>query len=244
VIINQYLPPEFISKIAEEGSARMLRLLLANKIKLIAYPEIIDVMEENRNLTSPLKAKIKDLKDSYLKDREPELIPQAEVLEDVKELIEAKDKKGTDAPEAVERDEIREKALKTLQKINQLTVQERVRLALSGMKSERMILAKGRNSFVVLAVIENPQITGVEILRIAQNEKTGKNVIARICENKNWMKDYSIMLSVLKHPNAPISNASAFIKKLNSRDLQDLADNKHSNPMVRKLARDFYNKKK
>lgn len=208
------------------------------------YPEIIDVMEENRNLTSPLKAKIKDLKDSYLKDREPELIPQAEVLEDVKELIAAKDKKGTDAPEALERDEIREKALKTLQKINQLTVQERVRLALSGMKSERIILAKDRNSFVVLAVIENPQITGEEILRIAQNEKLGKEVIARICENIIWMKDYSIMFAVLKHPYAQISKASAFIKKLNSRDLQDLADNRHCNPMMRNLAREFYNKKK
>ena len=208
------------------------------------YPEIIDVMEENRNLTSPLKAKIKDLKDSYLKDREPELIPQAEVLEDVKELIAAKDKKGTGAPEALERDEIREKALKTLQKINQLTVQERVRLALSGMKSERIILAKDRNSFVVLAVIENPQITGEEILRIAQNEKLGKEVIARICENIIWMKDYSIMFAVLKHPYAQISKASAFIKKLNSRDLQDLADNRHCNPMMRNLAREFYNKKK
>jgi hypothetical protein len=244
VINNKYLPPEFLSKIAEEGSARMLRLLLANKIKLIAYPEIIDVMEENRNLTSTLKAKIKDLKDSYLKDREPELIPQTEVLEDVKELMAVKDKKGTGAPEAVERDEIREKALKTLQKINQLTVQERVRLALSGMKSERMILAKDQNSFVVLAVIENPQITGEEILRIAQNEKLGKEVIARICENIIWMKDYSIMLAVLKHPYAQISKASAFIKKLNSRDLQDLADNKHCNPVIRSVARELYNKKR
>lgn len=58
------------------------------------------------------------------------------------------------------------------------------------------------------------------------------------------MEDYSIMLAVLKHPDAPVSKASAFIKKLNSRDLQDLADNRHSNPVIRNVARDFYNKKK
>jgi hypothetical protein len=244
IINNKYLPPEFLSKIAEEGNASMLRLLLVKKIKLIAYPEIIDVIEENRSLTSDLKAKIKDLKDSYLKDRQPKLIPQAEVLEDVKELIAAEDKKSAEVPEAVERDEIREKALETLQKINQLNVQERVRLAVSGMKSERMILAKDRNSFVVLAVIENPQITREEILRIAQNEKPGKEVIARICENTIWMKDYSIMYAVLKHPNAQIARVSPFIKKLNSRDLQDLADNRHCNPVIRSVARELYDKVK
>ncbi len=244
VINNQYLPPEFLSKIAEEGSAPMLRLLLVKKIKLIAYPEIIDMMEENPSLTSTLKAKITDLKDSYLKDREPELIPQAEVLEDVKELMAAERMTGNEVPEAVDSDEIREKALNTLQKINQLNVQERVRVALSGLKPERMILAKDRNSFVVLAVIENPQITVEEVLRIVQNEKTGKDVIVRVCENKSWMADYSIMLAVLKHPHVPLSKASAFIKKLNSRDLQDLADNKHSPPVFRSYARDYYNKKK
>jgi c-di-GMP-binding flagellar brake protein YcgR len=244
VINNKYLPPEFLCKIAEEGSAPMLRLLLANKIKLIAYPEIIDVMEENRSLTSALKAKINDLKDSYLKDREPELIPQAEVLEDVKELMAAEDKTNAEATKAVERDEIREKALNTLQKINQLNVQERVRLALSGIKSERMILAKDRNPFVVMAVIENPQITREEILRIAQNQKHPKEVIARICENTMWMKDYSIMYAVLKHPYAQIAKSSAYIKKLNTRDLQDLADNKHCNPVIGDVARELYDKKR
>jgi c-di-GMP-binding flagellar brake protein YcgR len=242
IINNKYLPPEFLSKIAEEGNARMLRLLLVKKIKMIAYPEIIDVIEENLNLTSKLKAKIRDLKDSYLKDRESELIPQAEVLEDVKEMMAAEDKKGAEAPEAVEKDEIKEKALKTLQKINQLNVQERVRLALSGIKSERMILAKDRNPFVVLAVLENPQITGNEILRIAQNDKLGKEVIARICENIVWMKDYSIMYAVLRHPNAQIARVSPFIKKLNSRDLQDLAENKHCNPVIGITASELYDK--
>lgn len=244
VINNNYLPPEFLCKIAKEGNARILRLLLVNKIKLIVYPEIMDVIEENHNLTSKLKAKIKDLKDSYLKDRESELIPQAEVLEDVKEVMAAEDKKGAEAPEAVEKDEIKEKALKTLQKINQLNVQERVRLALSGIKSERMILAKDRNPFVVLAVLENPQITREEILRIAQNDKLGKEVIARICENTVWMKDYSIMYAVLRHPYAQIAKVSPFIKKLNSRDLQDLAENKHCNPVIGITAGELYDKLK
>jgi c-di-GMP-binding flagellar brake protein YcgR len=244
IINNKYLPPEFLSNIAEEGNARMLRLLLVKKIKLIAYPEIIDVIEENRNLTSKLKAKIKDLKNSYLKDRESELIPQAEVLEDVKEMMAEEDKKGAEAPEAVEKDEIKEKALETLQKINQLNVQERVRLALSGIKSERMILAKDRNPFVVLGVLENPQITSEEILRIAQNDKLGKEVIARICENTVWMEDYSIMYAVLRHPYAQIAKVSAYIKKLNSRDLQDLAENKHCNPVIGITANELYDKMK
>jgi hypothetical protein len=81
-------------------------------------------------------------------------------------------------------------------------------------------------------------------LRIAQNEKLGKEVIARICENIMWMKDYSIMFAVLKHPYAQIAKASAYIKKLNSRDLQDLADNKHCNPVIRDVARELYNKKR
>ena len=40
------------------------------------------------------------------------------------------------------------------------------------------------------------------------------------------------MYAVLKHPHAQIEQASPYIKKLNSRDLQDLAENKHCNPVI------------
>ena len=44
---NQALPYEFLLKIAGKGDASMLEALLVNQIKLIAYPEILDEIEEN-----------------------------------------------------------------------------------------------------------------------------------------------------------------------------------------------------
>lgn len=247
---NKYLPVEFLLKIAEEGNVRMLRILLDNRLKLIAYPEIMDVMEDNPGITIPLKGKIQNLRNFYLEERKAELIPKDEVIPEVTELmtveVEDKDKQAAGAGDSqlLQEDMIRQKALTILRKINRMSIRERIKLAFTGTGSERTILAKDPNKIVVLAVIESQKVTMDEVLKIAQNKNNSREILVRICENRNWMKNYAIMLSVLKHPKMPVLKAVGILKKLRNSDLRQLSLDRNISPVVRNLARYFHSKKK
>jgi c-di-GMP-binding flagellar brake protein YcgR len=244
IINNSYLPVEFLLEIAEKGTARMVRMLMANDIKLITFPEIMEAMEENPNTPTSIKKKIQNLKESHLKEEEAEYISVDEVMEGVTGLIAVQDEEEEGITEFLQSDEFKEKALTTLQKINQLSLQERIKLAFTGSKSERMVLARDRNKFIALALIESPKISEEEVLVLTKNRSAPKEVIAKICENKNWTRNYTIMLSLLKNPKIPIIKAPGFIKKLNQRDLFNLSLDKNVHPVIRNLARYFYGKRK
>jgi c-di-GMP-binding flagellar brake protein YcgR len=244
VINHLYLPVEFLLEIANKGTARMLRMMLENEIKLIIDPEIVKAMEENPNATPSIKEKIQNLKESYLNEKETELTSEDEVMEGVTGLIDVADVEEAGITGFLEGDKIKEKTLTTLQKINRLSFQERIKLAFTGTKSERMILTRDRNKFIALALIESPKITEDEVLIIARNKNAPKEVLTKICDNKNWIRNYTIMLSLLKNPKIPIIKAPGFIKKLNQRDLFKLTTDKNIHPVVRNLARYFYKKNK
>ncbi len=244
VINNLYLPVEFLVEIAKKGTTRMLRMMLENEIKLIVDPEIVEAMEENPKATTSIRGKIQNLKDSYLNEQETELISEDEVMEGVSDLIAVGDVEEAGITKFLDGDKIRAKALTTLEKINRLSFQERIKLAFTGTKSERMILTRDRNKFIALSLIESPKISEDEVLLIARNRNAPKEVLTKICDNKNWILNYTIMLSLLKNPKIPIKKAPDFIKKLNQRDLFKLTTDRNIHPVVRNLARYFYQKNK
>jgi hypothetical protein len=246
-INNPYLPAEFLTRIALRGTPRMLRLLLANKIRLITYPDIMDVIEENPRATASIREKVSDLRNLYLKSRDVSEIPEEDVIDFVSQVT-AEEWASAEEGMAVETEEaeatVTQKALSILQKINRMAMSERIKLALSGTKAERMVLAKDPNKIVLLALIESPRIMEDEILKMVLNKKTHKEVVQKICENKQWTRKYAIMLALLRNPKIPVVKAPGFILKLRLRDLKKLLMDRTIHPVVRNLANYFYGKKK
>ncbi|MCP4147877.1 MAG: hypothetical protein GY757_09010 [bacterium] len=295
VINNQYLPLNFLTTIAEKGSTRMLRMLLANKVKLIAYPELMDIMEENPEITTSLRAKIKEVRKSYLNERQIEIIPE-EAGEEVARLMDEMDEfdaaypaeqqakppvtsketaGGTDGIDTaqtvisndayeemkviaggdneagtsstsevtVKPPEDKAKTLSTLKDINRLSTQKKVKLAIAGNKDERIILAKDSNKFVAMALVDNPKVGGEEILVLAKNQECPREVIVKICNNKEWLSNYSILNAVIRNPKVPIVKAPVLVKNLQDDDLRELAENQRINPVIRNLARHFMTKR-
>jgi PilZ domain/Flagellar protein YcgR len=249
VIKNPFLPVELLTRIALHGTPRMLRLLVASQSKLIAYPDIMDVMEENPRLTPSIQTKIDQLKSSYLKSRRVKEISEKDVIDHIskftaEEWASAEEVERTVMDDQSDQDWVTKKALSILQKINRMPLRERIRLAFSGTRAERLVLTKDPNIFIVMAVIDSPKVTKDEILKLAQNKKTPKAVIDKICDIKTWTRDYSIMLTLLRHPQIPIIKAPGFILRLQLGDLNQLIMDKTIHPVVRNLADYFYGKRK
>jgi hypothetical protein len=252
-IRNQSLPYEFLLKIAEHGDATMLEVLLDNQIKLIAYPEIMVKIEGNKHVTNFIKGKIKEIREFYLENVEVEEIPEDAVLEDVKELIileaEEEVKKEEKKEEEGEEEDFllleqaEEKALTTLQEINRMSISDRIKLALTGSKTQRLILIKDSNKMVANAVVESPKIGIDEVALLARNKSVAGEIITKIARKRDWIKNYIVIYELVHNPKTPVKDALSFVKKLHIRDLQSVSRDKNINPVVRQLAINFYKQK-
>lgn len=247
---NQALPYEFLLKIAEKGNAAMLEILLDNQIKLIAYPEILDEIEKNSEATNFIKGRIQEIRAYYLESHEVAEIPKDAVIEDVKDFLALeKEEKPEEAAAEGEEDDlltlemVEKKALTALQEINALSISERIKLALTGTKTQRMILIKDPNKMVALAVLESPKLGVDEVSLLAKNKSIAGELIARIARRREWTKNYSIVMELVQNPKTPIKEALGFVKQLHNRDLQLISRDKNVNPVVRQLAMNFHKQK-
>jgi hypothetical protein len=242
VVQNNALPTEFLMKIAEQGPLPALESLLENQVQLIAYPELLNCMERNPELTPFISGKIKEIRDFYLKGGPAEEIPSEQVVGDVVEAIVQADGRGADGNEQ-DILELQQETLTTLQRINRMSVAERIKLAISGTRTERLILIKDANKMVQQAVIESPKVSDDEVMIHVRDLSLAGEVIAKIASSRDWTKNYNIMLGLVQHPKTPINRALAFIKQLHSRDLKLISQDKNISPVIRQLAINFVREK-
>jgi hypothetical protein len=245
IIQNQVLPHEFLIKIAENGNTNMLEMLLENQIKMIAYPHIMDVMKENPEINNFILGKIKEIEDFYLSESKGDEISEEEIIEDIQEIVvkEEQVEESVEESEELSMLEIQEKVVTTLQRINEMSVQERVKLSITGTKTERMILVKDPNKMVALSVIESPKITEDEIGIIIRDKSISGEIVTRIANNREWTKNYPIVLGLIQNPKTPVKTALGFVKQLHLKDLNLILKDKNVHYVVRNLAQNIFKEK-
>jgi hypothetical protein len=119
------------------------------------------------------------------------------------------------------------------QKIQAMSLAERLDLARNASKEARTILLRDSNKLVQLAVISSPKITEREIIAIASNKQVSDEVLREIAVNREWLRNYQIRLALVNNPKTPLSIALAQIPYLNQRDLSMLAKSRAvSRPIV------------
>jgi hypothetical protein len=112
------------------------------------------------------------------------------------------------------------------QKIQTMSVSEKLDLARKASKEARSILIRDSNKLVQMAVVNSPKITESEILAIASNRQVNDDVLKEIAINKEWLRNYQIRLALVNNPKTPLSIAMAQVTYLNRRDLSLLAKSK------------------
>jgi len=239
IIQNQNYPTEFLLRIAAQAKAVVLEVLLENQVQMIAYPEIMEKMEGNPECGPFIRGKIKELREFYFQPTAAAAIPEAEVLEELTSVIaeEQKEEAQLDA------EKIQQAAKTTLQKINHMSVSERVRLALTGSKTERLVLIKDPNKMVQSAVLESPKMADDEVLIHIRNLSLSTEIIGRIANNRDWTKNYNIIIGLVQNPKTPVNRAITFVKLLHDRDLKLLAKDRNISPVIRIVAENLAKQK-
>lgn len=128
-------------------------------------------------------------------------------------------RKTEEAPEA--------HAQTMLQKVQNLTVSERRLLAMRGGREVRSILLKDTNKQIILAVLDNPKITESEVEIFAHSRSIPDDALRAITKNRDWMKNYGVLLAVITNPKTPAGIAIPLLSSLKLKDLATIEKNKN-----------------
>lgn len=125
------------------------------------------------------------------------------------------------------------RAVSLTTKIQSLSISARIQLALKGGREIRGILARDTNKEVMLSVLENGKITESEVEMIARNRQAIEEALRRISRNREWMKNYAVLLALVTNPKTPPGIAVSFVTGLKTKDLVILEKNKNVAEAVR-----------
>jgi len=123
------------------------------------------------------------------------------------------------------------------QKIQKLSVSEKILLALRGGKEVRSFLLRDPNKDVSLSVLENPKITEAEIEVIAKSRSTPEEALRRITKKREWMKTYGVIHALVTNPKTPPGIVLPLVSELRTLDLSLLSKNKNVAEGIRATAK-------
>ena len=106
-------------------------------------------------------------------------------------------------------------------------------------------VGNGRNDrlMVQAAVLDSPKMADDEVLIHIRNLSLSSEIIGKIANNRDWTKNYSIIIGLVQNPKTPINRAISFIKQLHLRDLKLLTQDRNISPVIRNLAQNLQKQK-
>jgi len=163
--------------------------------------------------------------------------PSEREIEEIAEVIE----KGNDPyrvpQEAVREKPKRESATNLYALVKEMSVGERMKLAITGNREARAILINDRLSMVRRFVLRNPRITEEEIAALAKNRSIDSEILKIIARDKDWVKKYPVRLALATNPKTPLALAMHFVPTLHPRDLRFLAKSRNVPSAVNTMAK-------
>jgi len=81
------------------------------------------------------------------------------------------------------------------------------------------------------------------VLIHVRNLSLSGEIVGKIANNREWTKNYMIILALVENPKTPISRALSFIKQLHGRDLKLLSLDRNISPVIRTLAQNLMKQK-
>jgi hypothetical protein len=124
-----------------------------------------------------------------------------------------------------------------IQRIQSLSVGERLQLAMKGGREIRSILVKDTNKEVMLSILENQKITESEVELIARSRSVPEEALRRISKNREWLKNYAVTYALVTNPKTPPGIAVTMISSLKLKDLVLLEKNRNVPELVRSASK-------
>ena len=121
-----------------------------------------------------------------------------------------------------------------------MTVPEKVKLALRGNKEERRVLLADGSKMVGLAVLRARGLTITEVEGFCGMRHLDADIFLKIGTMRDWIRRPLIALALVKNPKVPLTVSLPLVKRLAMRDLRNIARDRNLPEAVRAQARKIY----
>lgn len=249
-LLNKHLKARTLLKIAPKLEPALLDLAVNNQVKILEEPDIIEALLENAGTTINQRQKLEEYRRILLKDiispeEDLEGIPleqvQREAIAEAKEFVETF---GKEAVRQVQQKQLEEESPEedtrkksVLQVVQNMSVPQKVQGAVKGDRELRNILVRDANKLVSSAVIRSPKITEAEVEFYANLRNVHTEVLRLIATNREWLKNYKVVLNLVKNPRTPLTYTMRLLNRINKKDMRLLVRDRNVPEALRTMAR-------
>ncbi len=263
MLAHPAMPASAVAIIAAAANEAVAELVATNEQLLLANPEIIETLYLNKATRMSTADRILELAvrngvelhgiaaykeaaiaigTELIAEPSPEPTPDDQLFKKA-EVAEAEI-----APEVLREDthridestgeEVEKEPVKSLSyEISQMTISQKIRMAMLGDTAARAILVRDPNRLVSSAAIKSPKIQENEIVRIAASRNVSEDVLRIIATSQEWAKSYQIKLNLVQNPRTPFTFASKLILHMRESELKALAKSKNVSGAVATAAK-------
>jgi len=216
---NPACPVRLFGSIVPAFTSQGVQALLDDLERLITQPELVAVLQLSPAATVEQRKLLGEMQEGPLSEQEI-----------------------AEAAEAVEPDP--EKRQTLFQMLAQMTVVQRLMLALKGGRSERALLIRDPNKLVQRCVLQSPRLTDSEVENFATMTNLSIEVLRGISMLRVFMKNYTVAKNLVNNPKTPLDVSLHLFPRLNASDLQKLTMNKNIPETLRSSATKLHRKRK
>jgi hypothetical protein len=139
------------------------------------------------------------------------------------------------SPPTTDSDELARKS--AVQLVAEMSFTERLKAALKGGREVRAILIRDANKTVAATVLSNPRVSDQEVEIFARMPHVAEETLRIIAATRGWVKNYGVVLALVKNPKTPIAISLHLMPRLGDRDLAMLSIDRNVPDVLRVTAR-------
>ncbi len=247
IITNPSAPAAVVAALALHVSSSLLEMILYNRSRLLDFPEILQNAKVNPAASQQILGLVREIETEFfgLKKREylvggseSEAATQDDYLDLVAEM----------PPDDLSLEGLpldpQEREAAILNRLNSMTVRQKVQLALMGTREVRFILIRDSNRQVCQSVLRSPKLSISEVESFAAMRSVTDDVLRQIGNSKEWTKSYAVVQNLAKNPKTPPAISQRMLFRLHARDLMLLSRDHGIPEAVRRNAQRLISQRK
>ena len=118
-----------------------------------------------------------------------------------------------------------------------LPITAKLKLASKGTREQRAQLIRDPNRMVAAAVLSSPKLTDAEVEAFAKMANVSEEVLRVIGTNRTWLKNYGVVLGLVRNPKTPPAISMQLMHRLVERDVKMLSVDRNVPEVLRLAAR-------
>ena len=243
IVEHPNVHPGTVERVARHASERICEIIATNQARLLDAPAIVESLYKNKHARMSTIDRLVELCarngvrlegipsfDAHVKAIQGQLIPEPtdEPLPTDTLFQEALAEDDGDAT-AVDIDKVdgsetvKEKNKPLSFRIRQMSISEKIRMAVVGDAAARSILLRDPNRMVSNAAINSPSMSEPEAAAIAHSKEVAEDILRIIANRKEWTRTYEVKRALTFNPKTPVGISMRFLSHMRPSDLKLLA---------------------